>query len=70
MHLNRYFSFTSLDLILMMGVIKMKFSSLPNHLQLKLTSLSHGLSFQEMKDLWVQADVDGNGVLDYDEFKV
>ncbi|XP_016745447.1 uncharacterized calcium-binding protein At1g02270 isoform X3 [Gossypium hirsutum] len=37
--------------------------------QLKLTSLSHGLSFQEMKDLWVQADVDGNGVLDYDEFK-
>ncbi|TYJ26812.1 hypothetical protein E1A91_A07G147000v1 [Gossypium mustelinum] len=37
--------------------------------QLKLTSLSHGLSFQEMKNLWVQADVDGNGVLDYDEFK-
>ncbi|KAK8345507.1 hypothetical protein V6Z11_A07G154700 [Gossypium hirsutum] len=24
---------------------------------------------QEMKNLWVQADVDGNGVLDYDEFK-
>ncbi|KAK8630869.1 hypothetical protein V6N13_079640 [Hibiscus sabdariffa] len=33
--------------------------------QLNLT----GLSFQETKELWVQADVDGNGVLDYDEFK-
>ncbi|GMI73682.1 hypothetical protein like AT1G02270 [Hibiscus trionum] len=37
--------------------------------QLNLTGLPHGLSFQETKELWVQADVDGNGVLDYDEFK-
>ncbi|EOX95530.1 Calcium-binding endonuclease/exonuclease/phosphatase family [Theobroma cacao] len=37
--------------------------------QVNLTGLSHGLSFQEIKDLWVQADIDGNGVLDYEEFK-
>ncbi|XVF72910.1 hypothetical protein PTKIN_Ptkin12aG0158500 [Pterospermum kingtungense] len=37
--------------------------------QVNLTGLSHGLSFQETKDLWVQADTDGNGVLDYEEFK-
>ncbi|PPS18720.1 hypothetical protein GOBAR_AA01849 [Gossypium barbadense] len=67
--LKQVFFIHFLDPIIMMGVIKMKFSSFPNHLQLKLTSLSHGLSFQEMKNLWVQADVDGNGVLDYDEFK-
>ncbi|GMJ00991.1 hypothetical protein like AT1G02270 [Hibiscus trionum] len=36
--------------------------------QLNLTGL-HGLSFQETKELWVQADVDVNGVLDYEEFK-
>ncbi|KHG19129.1 hypothetical protein F383_26300 [Gossypium arboreum] len=37
--------------------------------QVNLTGLSHGLSFQETKDLWVQADADGNGVVDYEEFK-
>ncbi|XP_021279979.1 uncharacterized calcium-binding protein At1g02270-like isoform X4 [Herrania umbratica] len=37
--------------------------------QVNLTGLSHGLSFQEIKDLWLQADIDGNGVLDYEEFK-
>ncbi|KAK8636165.1 hypothetical protein V6N13_004873 [Hibiscus sabdariffa] len=36
--------------------------------QLNLTGL-HGLSFQETKELWAQADVDANGVLDYEEFK-
>ncbi|KAE8679569.1 brix domain-containing family protein [Hibiscus syriacus] len=37
--------------------------------QVNLTGLSYGLCFQEMKDLWVQADTNGNGVLDYEEFK-
>ncbi|KAH1081108.1 hypothetical protein J1N35_020869 [Gossypium stocksii] len=37
--------------------------------QVNLTGLSYGLSFQDTKDLWVQADFDGNGVLDYEEFK-
>ncbi|XVE77366.1 hypothetical protein DITRI_Ditri13aG0056500 [Diplodiscus trichospermus] len=38
--------------------------------QVNLSGISHGLSFQETKDLWVQADIDGNGVLDPEEFKV
>ncbi|WRX22294.1 Cyclin, partial [Theobroma cacao] len=37
--------------------------------QVNLTGFSLRLSFQETKDLWVQADIDGNGVLDYEEFK-
>ncbi|XVF80349.1 hypothetical protein PTKIN_Ptkin15bG0062800 [Pterospermum kingtungense] len=37
--------------------------------QVNLTGLSHGLSFQQTKDLWVRADIDGNGVLDHEEFK-
>ena len=57
-----------LDIISIMGVVK--FSPFLNHLQVNLTGLSHGLSFQEIKDLWVQADIDGNGVLDYEELKV
>ncbi|KAG8661847.1 hypothetical protein MANES_01G044801v8 [Manihot esculenta] len=36
--------------------------------QLNLTGRCHGLSVEETKDLWVQADVDGNG-LDYKEFQ-
>ncbi|KAK8485872.1 hypothetical protein V6N11_066239 [Hibiscus sabdariffa] len=36
--------------------------------QLNLTGLQ-GLSFQETKELWTQADFDANGVLDYEEFK-
>ncbi|KAE9596015.1 putative endonuclease/exonuclease/phosphatase, EF-hand domain pair [Lupinus albus] len=36
--------------------------------QLNLTGHCHGLSIDEIKDLWVQADNDGNGVLDYKEF--
>jgi Ca2+-binding EF-hand superfamily protein len=31
---------------------------------------SHGLNEEEIKELWVQADIDGNGVLDYKEFMV
>lgn len=38
--------------------------------QLNLTGHCHGLCEQEIKDLWVQADIDGNGVLDYKEFLV
>lgn len=30
----------------------------------------YGLSAEETKDLWVQADIDGNGVLDFEEFQV
>ncbi|KAE8693680.1 hypothetical protein F3Y22_tig00110794pilonHSYRG00068 [Hibiscus syriacus] len=37
--------------------------------QVNLTGLSYGLSFQDTKYLWLQADFDGNGVLDYEEFK-
>eukprot|EP00262_Sarcandra_glabra_P003014 TRINITY_DN13452_c0_g1_i1.p1 TRINITY_DN13452_c0_g1~~TRINITY_DN13452_c0_g1_i1.p1 ORF type:complete len:258 (+),score=49.83 TRINITY_DN13452_c0_g1_i1:60-776(+) len=29
----------------------------------------HGLCNEEMKDLWIQADMDGNGVVDYREFQ-
>ena len=34
------------------------------NVQLSLTGHCHGLSDEEIKDLWVQANVDGNGVLD------
>ncbi|KAA8533516.1 hypothetical protein F0562_031050 [Nyssa sinensis] len=37
--------------------------------QLNLIGHCHGLSVEETKDLWVQADMDGNGVLDYKEFQ-
>ncbi|KAK7317061.1 hypothetical protein RJT34_00979 [Clitoria ternatea] len=36
--------------------------------QLNLTGHPYGLSDEEVKDLWLQADVDGKGVLDYKEF--
>ena len=39
-------------------------------LQVNLTGMPHGLSFQETKELWDRADVDGNGVFDYEELKV
>ncbi|KAH9724477.1 EF-hand domain-containing protein [Citrus sinensis] len=38
-------------------------------LQLNLTGHKHGLADEETKDLWVQADIDGNGVVDYKEFQ-
>ncbi|CAI9087004.1 OLC1v1020957C3 [Oldenlandia corymbosa var. corymbosa] len=38
--------------------------------QLKLVGHCYGLSIEETKDLWVQADIDGNGVLDFEEFQV
>ncbi|KAL7147250.1 hypothetical protein ABFS83_06G096100 [Erythranthe nasuta] len=37
--------------------------------QLNLVGHSHGLSSEEIKELWEQVDIDGNGVLDYVEFK-
>ncbi|KAJ8748580.1 hypothetical protein K2173_003481 [Erythroxylum novogranatense] len=37
--------------------------------QVDLLGIPYGLSFQETRDLWSQADVDGNGVVDYEEFK-
>ncbi|CAN8310961.1 unnamed protein product [Cochlearia groenlandica] len=37
--------------------------------KINLTGIPHGLSFQETKELWVRADLDGNGVFDYDELK-
>ncbi|KAH1061587.1 hypothetical protein AAZX31_02G208100 [Glycine max] len=36
--------------------------------QLNLIGHCHGLSAEETKDLWVQADINGNGVIDYKEF--
>ena len=38
--------------------------------QVNLTGIPHGLSFEETKELWVRADLVGNGVFDYDELKV
>ncbi|XP_059456722.1 uncharacterized calcium-binding protein At1g02270-like isoform X2 [Corylus avellana] len=37
--------------------------------RVKLIGLPCGLSFQEIKDLWTQADINGDGVVDYEEFK-
>ncbi|XP_015576087.1 uncharacterized calcium-binding protein At1g02270 isoform X2 [Ricinus communis] len=37
--------------------------------QLKLTGHRHGLCAEETKDLWLQADIDGSGLLDYKEFQ-
>ncbi|KAI3508073.1 hypothetical protein L1887_23073 [Cichorium endivia] len=37
--------------------------------QLNLIGHMYGLSEDEIKDLWVQADIDGNGVLDHKEFQ-
>ncbi|KAH6770996.1 Calcium-binding endonuclease/exonuclease/phosphatase family [Perilla frutescens var. hirtella] len=37
--------------------------------QLNLIGHCYGLHTEEIRELWVQADVDGNGVLDYEEFK-
>ena len=39
-------------------------------LQLNITGHCHGPSVEETKDLWVQADIDGNGVVDHKEFQV
>ncbi|XP_041012727.1 uncharacterized calcium-binding protein At1g02270 isoform X2 [Juglans microcarpa x Juglans regia] len=36
---------------------------------LNLTGHCNGLSVEETKELWVQADIDGNGVVDYTEFQ-
>nr|XP_023925289.1 uncharacterized calcium-binding protein At1g02270-like isoform X1 [Quercus suber]POE94888.1 putative calcium-binding protein [Quercus suber] len=37
--------------------------------QVNLIGHPFGLSFQEMKKLWAQADINGDGVIDYEEFK-
>ncbi|KAJ8427915.1 hypothetical protein Cgig2_023291 [Carnegiea gigantea] len=37
--------------------------------RLQLAGRPYGLSEAEMEDLWVQADIDGNGVVDYNEFQ-
>lgn len=39
-------------------------------MQLNMTGHCNGLSHEETKDLWVQADIDGNGILDYEGFQV
>lgn len=39
-------------------------------LQLNFIGHPYGLSKEETKELWVQADPDGNGVVDYKEFQV
>ncbi|XP_047974051.1 uncharacterized calcium-binding protein At1g02270-like isoform X1 [Salvia hispanica] len=36
--------------------------------QLNLVGHCYGLHKEEIHELWMQADIDGNGVLDYDEF--
>ncbi|KMZ76154.1 Calcium-binding endonuclease/exonuclease/phosphatase family [Zostera marina] len=37
--------------------------------ELGVSGHPEGLSCEEMKDLWIEADLDGNGVLDFDEFQ-
>lgn len=37
---------------------------------MKLIGVPYGLRFQQLQDLWNQADADGNGVIDFEEFKV
>ncbi|KAK4743447.1 hypothetical protein SAY87_001448 [Trapa incisa] len=37
--------------------------------QLNLIGHEHGLTSEEAMDLWFQADIDGNGIVDYDEFR-
>ncbi|KAH0906414.1 hypothetical protein HID58_038241, partial [Brassica napus] len=37
--------------------------------QLNLTGHCNGLTTKEIKDLWTQADIDGNGLVDYKEFQ-
>ncbi|GFY83382.1 calcium-binding endonuclease/exonuclease/phosphatase family [Actinidia rufa] len=37
--------------------------------QLNVIGHRHGLCVEETRELWVQADIDGNGVLDYKEFQ-
>ncbi|KAM2647831.1 hypothetical protein TB1_001033 [Malus domestica] len=37
--------------------------------QVNLIGHPTGLGFQETRDLWIQADANANGVLDYEEFK-
>ncbi|KAK8513153.1 hypothetical protein V6N13_032403 [Hibiscus sabdariffa] len=37
--------------------------------QFNIIGHRHGLSVEETEDLWVQADIDGNGVVDYKEFQ-
>lgn len=39
-------------------------------MQINLIEHPHGLSFQETEDLWIQADNDGNGIIDYEKFQV
>jgi len=39
-------------------------------LQLNLIGHCNGLSVEESKELWDQADKDGNGVVDLTEFQV
>lgn len=41
-----------------------------NLIQVNLIGLPYGLSSQETEDLWMQADINGNGVVEYEEFKV
>lgn len=41
-----------------------------NLTQVNLIDLPYGLSFQETKNLWTQAAIDGNGVASYEQFLV
>lgn len=39
-------------------------------MQLGITSQLDGLGPEDAKDLWFQADIDGDGVVNYEEFMV
>lgn len=51
-------------------LILTEFFYFSHFVQLNLIGHCHGLSVEETKDLWVQADINGNGVIDYKGFLV
>lgn len=67
---SAFFSFISFPCYTLFQNNVLDFFIFPVITQLKLVGHCYGLSIEETKDLWVQADIDGNGILDFEEFQV